>query len=383
MLCTYCLLFCVKPYGAFIDGFEDWKHPNRITEHERSKLHREAAYVFTKRSSEVSDLESQLMQEAIIEKQYWIEILKRMFSVIRFIGSRGLPFRGSNEQIGNCQNGNYLGILELLAEYDPLLNSHITKYANKGKGNVSFMSSTITDEFIQLIAREVRAAVVQQIHLSKYFSLIVDSTPDVSHIDELTIIIRYLDEAGVAVERFLAFLENFGHKGKEMETSVTDFLDETDVIISDCRGQSYDNAKNMSGKYKGLQTRIKTLNPLAVYVPCGGHSLCLAVVHSAQSSSEMTRFFMFLQNIYVFFSASTKRWQILLDHLKKDLLLRKEKNPQERLLVPKRLSDTRWSVRADATRALKAGYSSFVSALKEIYQDKDEKKVSMKLLIEL
>lgn len=77
----------------------------------------------------------------------------------------------------------------------------------------------------------------------------------------------------------------------------------------------------------------------------------------------------------MFFSASTKRWDILLDHLESDLLERKQAKPQERLLVPKKLSGTRWSARDDSCRALKSGYKSFASALREIFENADEKKV--------
>ena len=40
---------------------------------------------------------------------------------------------------------------------------------------------------------------------ARYFSLSVDSTPDISHYDQLTIIIRYVNENS-PVERFLTFL---------------------------------------------------------------------------------------------------------------------------------------------------------------------------------
>ncbi|KAL4090277.1 hypothetical protein QTP88_025149 [Uroleucon formosanum] len=43
------------------------------------------------------------------------------------------------------------------------------------------------------------------------------------------------------------------------------------------RGQTYDNAINMSRQYSGLQTRIKEINPLADYIPCSAHSLNLVV----------------------------------------------------------------------------------------------------------
>ena len=32
-----------------------------------------------------------------------------------------------------------------------------------------------------------------------------------------------------------------------------------------------DNAANMRGKYKGVQSRILELNPMASFSPCGGH----------------------------------------------------------------------------------------------------------------
>ena len=48
----------------------------------------------------------------------------------------------------------------------------------------------------------------------------------------------------------------------------------------DCRGQSYDNASNMSGRYGGMQARMKAINPLAVYIPCMAHSVNLVGVNS-------------------------------------------------------------------------------------------------------
>lgn len=57
-------------------------------------------------------------------------MLKRLLSVIKFAGERGLAFRGENETIGPAENDNYLGMLELLAEYDPFLKQHIQKHAH-------------------------------------------------------------------------------------------------------------------------------------------------------------------------------------------------------------------------------------------------------------
>lgn len=62
------------------------------------------------------------------EKEYWQEVLERVVSVIKFLSSRGLAFRGDTEQLFHQQNGNYLGILELIAQYDPFLSAHLAQY---------------------------------------------------------------------------------------------------------------------------------------------------------------------------------------------------------------------------------------------------------------
>lgn len=206
----------------------------------------------------------------------------------------------ANEQCQNesNQNANSQNVLDRNSnESFENQTSHMEKYGNKGKGNTTYLSSTICNEFIELLATEVRSKILEAIKHSKYFSLIVDSTPDVSHINQLTIVVRYVNEKGIIVERFLAFLENVGHKGVNMVDAILDFLKSSGLTILDCRGQSYDNAKNMSGIYNGVQIRILGLNPLTLFVPCSAHSLNLVLEHAAGSSSEVLRFFMFVQNI--------------------------------------------------------------------------------------
>jgi len=71
------------------------------------------------------------------------------------------------------------------------------------------------------------------------------------------------------------------------------------------KGQSIDNAKNMSGIYSGVQARIKQVSPLADFVPCSVHSLNLVEFCAANCYKEANDFFLFIQNIFVFFSSST------------------------------------------------------------------------------
>lgn len=123
---------------------------------------------------------------------------------------------------------------------------------------------------------------------------------------------------------------------------------------------NYDNASNMSGVYTGLQARIKELNSLAEYVPCSAHSLNLVGVTAAECCVLAVDFLGFLRQLYTFFSSSTHRWAILKSKLQKDIKL------------PKNLSQTRWSARAEACEALNAGYNNYIVALQDLYEDETQ-----------
>ena len=113
--------------------------------------------------------------------------------------------------MGSNQNGNYLGLLEFLSEYDPFLAQHLQTYGNKGKVATSYLSANICEQFVELLATSVLQFIVNELKQAKYYSVIVDSTPDISHVDQLTFVIRYVLENGTPVERFFGFFPIRGH----------------------------------------------------------------------------------------------------------------------------------------------------------------------------
>ncbi len=61
-------------------------------------------------------------------------------------------------------------------------------------------------------------------------------------------------KVGQPIERLLTFLEMKSHTGEEMANQVLQNLCEVCKLnFSKCSGQSYDNAANMYGRYKGMQ----------------------------------------------------------------------------------------------------------------------------------
>lgn len=101
--------------------------------------------------------------------------------------------------------------------------------------------------------------------------------------------------------------------------------------------------------------KILYINNRAFYVPCSAHSLNLVVNDAANITHETVNFFNIIQDIYVFFSSSTKRWSIICKHL-----------PNLKL---KALSATRWSSRIDAVKPLRYHLEKIFDALLEISGD--------------
>ncbi|XP_035220524.1 insulin-like peptide receptor [Stegodyphus dumicola] len=84
------------------------------------------------------------------------EVLKRIVAVINL---RGVPFRRENETIGSVKNGN----LKLLSKFDSFWDDDIKKYGNSGKSNPSYISDTICEECIEVMASKDLATIVTEI----------------------------------------------------------------------------------------------------------------------------------------------------------------------------------------------------------------------------
>lgn len=218
--------------NAFVDGFCDWKHPHRISEHERSPVHMSNMLTLMQRMSGSGAIDSALIKQTSDAREYWKDVLRRVVAVIKFLGERGLAFRGNDELIGSPNNGNYLGILELISQFDPFLAEHIKTYGQKGRGSVSYLSSTICEEFIDMMGEKTRQVIAEDLRDAKYFSVIVDSTPDLSHVDQLTFIFRFVSKQGNIVERFLAFEPIHSHTGQSLADCVTAMVENLGLDLS-------------------------------------------------------------------------------------------------------------------------------------------------------
>ncbi|XP_048513412.1 zinc finger MYM-type protein 1-like [Athalia rosae] len=125
---------------------------------------------------------------------------------------------------------------------------------------------------------------------AKWYSIILDCTPDKSRIEQMSIIIRFVsyDEKAQKFEireHFLGFLPITDTTGKGLTQVILDELQNLGIAFSDMRGQGYDNGANMKSKHSGVQNRILQRNPRAFFVPCSAHTLNLVVGDAAAATA--------------------------------------------------------------------------------------------------
>lgn len=118
--------FCCKVFKRGIgrgqltnEGFSDWAHiGERLREHETGMEHVKSMttwYELRQRLQKNQTIDK--MNQRLIEKEkdHWKNVLKRIISIVKFLAKHSLAFRGSNERLYQNSNGNFLGLIEMLA----------------------------------------------------------------------------------------------------------------------------------------------------------------------------------------------------------------------------------------------------------------------------
>ncbi|XP_022028299.1 uncharacterized protein LOC110929445 [Helianthus annuus] len=123
------------------------------------------------------------------EKDYWKQVIIRIVALVKFLAKYGLVFRGTNEKLYQKVNGNFLGLVEMLEEFDPIMKEHVCRVLNE-ECHVHFLGHNIQNELIQLLRDKVRTEIIKKVKQAKYYSSILDCTPYTSHQEQMSIIVR-------------------------------------------------------------------------------------------------------------------------------------------------------------------------------------------------
>lgn len=240
--------------------------------------------------------------------------------------------------------------------------------------NATMISKTIQNEIISTIGHIIRSKIAAKVQKSKYFSVLCDETTDASTTEQLTICIRYvdteIDKSGrshhISREDFVGFVPVADTTGANLKSKIVQELNNLGLSLSNLRGQGYDGASNMSGKFIGVQRLIMDEQPLAFYTHCFNHSLNLCVSKACEIAA-VKNMVGIVASISAFLSGSAKRVLLL-----REIISQSNVSDQRKTKL-KALCETRWVERHDCFQTFDNLLLYIAESLETLERDKDDK----------
>lgn len=377
--CIYCYLFKAKFYkhgsDAFTSqGFKDWKHKDtRLREHIGlvSSPHNQARQACDDLMNQEQHLRTTVMKHSDQTRDKYRACLNASIDCTRFLLRQGLPFRGNDESLDSSNKGNYLELLCFLADHSEKIEAVVLKNA---PGNCKLVAPSIQKDLVNACAVETIKVITEDMK-NKFFSIMVDESRDISIKEQMAVVLRYVDNHGQVIERFMGVQHVSDTTSESLKKAVDQLFSTLGLSMSMLRGQGYDGASNMKGEFNGLKSIILREHPCAFYVHCFAHQLQLALVAVAKGNLEIVTFFLSVNMVVNIVGASCKRRDALRDQLQKELSDALENDcivtgkglNQETSL--KRPGDTRWGSHYGTLLSIISMFKSVVKVLELIVDD--------------
>lgn len=198
VFCFCCKLFDNKARTSLAtEGSQDWTHMSFILKsHETSTSHflAEKKWMETQLRLETKNAIDQHFQDSLIkQRKHWRDVLERLMQITQLLAERNLAFRGSSDRLFTPNNGNFLAIVQFLGKYDVVMSEHLRQVLSKQSAD-HYCGKTIQNELINLMARQVINTIIDRCKKAKYYSLILDCTTDISHLEQMSFTVRFLEE---------------------------------------------------------------------------------------------------------------------------------------------------------------------------------------------
>lgn len=84
------------------------------------------------------------------EKNHWREVLRRIIASIHYLAKHNDALRSSTDVIHQPNNGKFLGLMEILAKFDPVISKHFRKIKDE-ETHVHYLGHEIQNELIEMM----------------------------------------------------------------------------------------------------------------------------------------------------------------------------------------------------------------------------------------
>ncbi|ONH96447.1 hypothetical protein PRUPE_7G129800 [Prunus persica] len=196
-------------------------------------------------------------------------------------------FQGHNESLDSKNRGHFIEMVKHIAKFN---DEVVGVFLENAPRNAKYTSPIIQKRVLNILANNVRKKIREEVGHAA-FCILVDESQDTSNREQMTIVLRFVDND--EIKKVLDFYE---------------------LCIDKMKGQGYDGPSNMRGTWNGLQALFLSDCPYAYYVHCFAHQVQLALVSASKEvaairtiAAKNSLFFSFLNSIVNVITASPKR----------------------------------------------------------------------------
>ena len=326
-------------------GFDNWKRAReRFQQHESSELHSDSirALALLKQTP----INALLSDRKAKDQQTARSVLELIFRSIKYLGRQGMPLRGHEHRDGA------LWQLMLERTYNvPDQREWLSRRDN-------WMSDTIQNEVLEMFAHAIQRDIASAAQKCNFLGLTADGTTDISTCEQFSCCLQFVDSSLTAHNMFLGFYSAPDSTAETLFSCIKDIFLRFNLPLDKLQGYCFDGAANMSGRFNGVQAKLKAECPGSLYVHCSNHALDLALQEVSRDVRIVADTLNFVQGVAVVIKESSKRKALF------QSLFGTEDVVNVQSLCP-----TRWCIRANAISRVISAYSVLMETLKTLEQD--------------
>ena len=180
-------------------------------------------------------------------------------------------------------------------------DDEVRKHLNTAPRNANYGSHVAISEYPDAISMWFQQGILRSLKKAAFYSILADELTDIATIEELSICFRWVDSSGSPVYHFLELVSLSACDAASIFAALKAFLADSDTDAGKLRGQGYDGPATFSGTKNGVQMRIRTLAPRALFVHCRAHVLQLCCISAAMDLPSMKKVFAKLMSVWKMF----------------------------------------------------------------------------------
>ena len=226
---------------------------------EKLPLHHTASLraSFFRQSIENKTKSTDIQMNEIVDKEVQrnTEKLAPIVSAVILCGQQNLALRGHRDDAQHYDDsksnlGNLQEILKFLECYGK--NSVFDKRLLNAPKSSTYRSKMTQNEILTICGEMIKKRLLSEVKKAKYVSVLADEPADVGNLEQMPLVIRYVNSGFEICQAFTGFIAcNEGVSGEAISEKVLQGVEDLSLKMIFCRGQGYDGAGNMAGKCSG------------------------------------------------------------------------------------------------------------------------------------